>query len=384
LVAETGALFGARHYQSYHFLVSLSDHVAHFGLEHHESSDDRASEKYLTDEDKLKDWAILLPHEMTHSWNGKYRRPIGLATPDFEQPMKGDLLWVYEGLTDYLGAVLATRCGLWTNAMFREYLALEAAALDRQPGRHWRPLSDTTAAAQLLYLARPEDTARRRSVDFYPEGDLIWLEAEVLIRQQTQGRRSLNDFCRKFHGGESSPPKVIPYTLDDVVAGLNEILPNDWREFFQRRVYIPNPRAPLGGIEGAGWKLTYTNSIPEYYKLDEARSKLTDLRFSVGFTLKEDGYIQDVIPDSAADKAGVSPAMKLLAVNGRRWTPELLRSAIKATTNGELLELLVENTEFFKNCKLDYHDGEKYPVLIRDESKTDLLTEILKPLTPAP
>lgn len=384
LIAETGALFGVRHYESYHFLLSLSDHVQHFGLEHHESSDDRAGEKYLTDDDTLKGFAILLPHEMTHSWNGKYRRPMGLATPDFHQPMKGELLWVYEGLTDYLGAVLTVRCGLWTNATFREYLALEAAALDHEQGRKWRPLSDTTAAAQLLYLARPEGVSRRRSVDFYPEGDLIWLEADVLIRRQTQGRRSLNDFCQKFAGGENSPPKVVPYTLDEVVATLTEIAPYDWRAFFNNRVYESNPSAPLGGIESAGWKLTYTNTVPEHLKLIESSTKATDLQFSLGLIVKEDGYILDVLADSPADKAGISPGMKLMAVNGRRWTPELVRSATKATANGESLELLVMNADYFKTCKLDYHQGEKYPMLARDETKADLLSEILKPLTPAP
>ncbi len=217
LTAETGALFGALHYRDYAFLLTLSEHVAHFGLEHHESSDNRAPERMLIDEDLRKSRATLLPHEMVHSWNGKYRRPVGLTTPDYHQPMKGELLWVYEGLTDYLGIVLATRCGLWTNQNFLENLALNAAMLDRQSGRAWRPLADTAVAAQLLYFARPEGTAWRRSVDFYREGDLIWLEADVLIRQKTQGRRSLDDFCKTFHGGESGAPKVVPYTLDDVL-----------------------------------------------------------------------------------------------------------------------------------------------------------------------
>jgi len=314
LVAETGALFGARHYRSYHFLLTLSDYVAHFGLEHHESSDNRQAERYLIDEDPRKLGAFLLPHEMTHSWNGKYRRPAGLVTPDFHQPMNGELLWIYEGLTDYLGCLLATRCGLWTNTNFRDYLAIEAAKLDREPGRQWRPLADTTVAAQLLYMARPEGAARRRSTDFYQEGDLIWLEVDVLIRQQSQGRRSLNDFCKRFHGGQNGPPAVVPYTLDNVIATLNEISPRDWKQFFQKRVYATNPRAPLGGIEGAGWRLAYTNTIPEMFKLSETANKLTDLTFSLGLIVKEDGAIQDVIPGSPAHKAGVAPAMKLLAV----------------------------------------------------------------------
>jgi predicted metalloprotease with PDZ domain len=385
LVAETGALFGARHYRDYHFLLTLSDHVAHFGLEHHESSDDRAGEKYLTDEDDLTQGAFLLCHEMVHSWNGKYRRPAGLATPDFQQPMKGELLWVYEGLTDYLGIVLAARSGLWTNENFREYLALEAADLDGTPGRYWRSLADTTVAAQLLYFAREEGAAWRRSTDFYEEGDLIWLEADVLIRQQTHGVRSLDDFCRKFHGGQSGPPQVVPYSLQDVVAALNEIAPYDWDAFFQTRVYAPNPRAPLGGIEGAGWRLTYTNTVPAMLKIRESARKYTDMRRSLGLILKQDGYILDVIPGSPADKAGVGAAMKLVAVNQRRWTSEILRAAVKsAMTDTAPVDLLVENEDYFKTCHLDYHGGERYAQLERDPAKPDLLSAILKPLTTEP
>ena len=385
LVAETGALFGARHYRGYHFLLTLSDHVAHFGLEHHESSDDRTVEDFLTDEDARKRGATLLPHEMVHSWNGKYRRPAGLATPDFEKPMRGELLWVYEGLTDYLGIVLATRSGLWTNENFHDELAIETANLDRAGGRSWRPLADTAVAAQLLYLSRSEGWALRRGVDFYPEGDLIWLEADVQIRQQTHGRKSLNDFCRKFHGGASDPPRVVPYTLDDVVTALNEVAPYDWREFFQRRVYATNPRAPMGGIEAGGWRLVYNDKIPDLLKTREGADKFTDLSFSLGFSVKEGGDIIDVFPGSPAERAGIAPTMKLVAVNGRRWTPALLRTAVKAAeTLTTPIELLMENEDFFKTCVLDYHEGEKYPHLERIKSKPDILTEILKPLTPPP
>jgi predicted metalloprotease with PDZ domain len=385
LVTETGALFGARHYGSYHFLLTLSDHVAHFGLEHHESSDDRCGEKYLTDEDEFMRGAYLLCHEMVHSWNGKYRRPAGLATPDYQQPMKGELLWVYEGLTDYLGIVLAARSGLWTNENFRQYLALEAAGLDRSPGRQWRSLADTAVAAQLLYNSRDEGSSWRRGTDFYEEGDLIWLEADVLIRQQTHGSRSLDDFCRKFHGGQSGPPKVVPFTREDVVAALNEVAPYNWDEFFQQRVYAANPRAPLGGIEGGGWRLTYTNAEPALLKVEESAHKNTDLRDSLGLLVKEDGYIIDVIPGSPADKAGVGTAMTLVAVNQRRWTPEILRAAVKmAASDPAPVELLVVNQDYFKTCPLDYHGGEKYAQLERDPAKPDLLSEILKPLTPEP
>jgi predicted metalloprotease with PDZ domain len=322
---------------------------------------------------------------MVHSWNGKYRRPAGLATPDFQQPMHGELLWVYEGLTTYLGLILSARCGLWTDENFRQALALEAAKLDQQPGRTWRPLVDTTVAAQLLYGARKEGSAWRRSVDFYPEGALIWLEADALIRQQSQGRRSLDDFCKAFYGGQSGPPRVVPYTLDEVVAALNEVAPHDWRQFFQTRVYDIDPRAPLGGIEGAGWRLVYSNTVPDMLKSAESAQKFSELRFSLGLTIKEDGAVQDVIPGSPADKAGVGAAMKMVAVNGRRWTAELLRTAVKtARTNTAPIELLVENEDYFKSCQLDYHEGEKYPRLERDSTKPDLLKEILKPRTPAP
>jgi predicted metalloprotease with PDZ domain len=390
LVAEAGALFGARHYRSYHFLLTLSDHVSHFGLEHHESSDNRQSEKYFLDEDWRKMGFGLLPHEMVHSWNGKYRRPAGLATPDYQQPMKGELLWVYEGLTSYLGPVLSARSGLESAEQFRQSLALMAARLDRQPGRTWRPLVDTTVAAQLLYGARKEGAAWRRGTDFYSEGDLIWLEADVRIRQLTQGRRSLDDFCQRFYGGQSGSPAVVAYTLDDVLAALEEVAPAkdalpSWRQFFQERVYATTPHAPLGGIENAGWRLAYTNTPPEMLKSLESARKYTDLTFSIGLLLKEDGTIQDVLPGSPADKAGLGSGMKMLGVNNRRWTAKLLRTAVQAScTNSAPIELLVENQEFFKTCKLDYHEGDKYPCLQRDPTKADLLSEILKPRTPAP
>ncbi len=380
LVVEANALFGAHHYRHYDFLLTLSDEVAHFGLEHHESSDDRGSERMLLDADSNKGGAALLPHEMVHSWNGKYRRPAGLATPDYQQPMKTELLWVYEGLTEYLGEVLTARSGLWTPTNYLENLALTAAMLDHQRGRDWRPLVDTTDAAHLLYNSRGEGGSWRRGVDFYPEGTLIWLEADVTIRQLTKGRRSLDDFCQKFYGGENTPPKVVPYTLDDVVAALNAVAPYDWRGFFQQRVYEVNPHAPLGGIENGGWKLVYSDKESDMQKSNAGRRKSTDASYSLGFAAGEEGVIGDVIPGSPADQAGIAPGMKLLAVNNRRFTPELLRTAIKeAKSDREPIDLLVENGDVFKTCAVNYHDGERYPNLERDSSKPDILSEILKP-----
>jgi len=385
LVAEADAMFGAYHYRDYHFLLTLSDHVAHFGLEHHESSDDRQDENYLIDPDKRRSSPDLLSHEMVHSWNGKYRRPAGLATPDYQQPMHGEMLWVYEGLTSYYGKVLATRSGLETNTDFREIFALNAAMLDHRSGREWRSLADTAVSAQLVYGSPGSGVNRRRAADFYPEGDLIWLEADTIIRQQTQGKKSLDDFCKKFHGGTNSAPAVVPYTYDDVVQTLNGVTPYDWNGFFQKRVYAVNKHAPMGGIENAGWHLAWTNDLPPLLALHEGHHKSTDLNYSLGFSLSPDGDIGDVMPGSPADKVGILQGMKLVAVNGRAWTEKLIRAAVKtAATNSAPISLLTVDHDFYQTFAVNYHGGEKYPILERDASKPDLLAEIIKPLTPEP
>ncbi len=378
LAAETGALFGARHYRGYHFLLTLSDHVAHFGLEHHESSDNRIPEWGLTDDDARPVYAGLLPHEMTHSWNGKYRRPAGLATGGFEKPMQGELLWVYEGLTTYLGNVLTARSGLRTPEQYRQELATDAAALDAAAGRQWRPLADTAVAAQVLYGARGGGRAARRSVDFYPEGDLIWLEADVTIRRLSQGRRSLDDFCRRFFGGVTGPPEVKTYTLESLVADLNAVQPFDWRGFFEQRVYRVNPRAPLGGIQQSGWKLVYRAEPSAMQKKSEEATKRVDVRHSLGITLDQDAVISDVLPASPADRAGISPGGKLMAVNGRQFNAKWLRQSIRDAKDGTApIELLIKDGEAYTVHRADCHTGERYPDLERDESKTDLLTAII-------
>src|SRR5437867_5698755 len=292
LVKEAQRLFGATHYREYHFLLALSDQIAHFGLEHHESSDDQARLRFLTDAATHMVGATLLPHEFVHSWNGKYRRPQGLATPDYEQPMKGDLLWVYEGLTEYLGWVLAARSGLVTPAQSREFLALDAATLDNRAGREWRPLADTAVAAQLLYSARSDWESLRRGADLYNEGLLIWLEADTIIRKQTQGRKSIDDFCRPFHGGSSGPPQVKPFTFENLTEVLNAIAPYDWNGFFQARLNATGTdRAPLGGVEAGGYRLTYTDKASNGQKAREQISKNVSEAYSVGLRLNEDGSI---------------------------------------------------------------------------------------------
>ncbi len=381
LVAETGALFGSRHYRSYHFLLTLSDHVASFGLEHHESSDDRIGERGMVDDSSRKVEADLLPHEFTHSWNGKYRRPAGLATPDYSEAMKGGLLWVYEGLTQYLGEILTPRSGLLTADEFRDNLAMTAAALDKKSGRTWRPLEDTAVAAQLLYNAREDYSGYRRGTDYYEEGTLIWLEVDVLIRDLSKGAKSLNDFCKLFHGGPGGVPALKTYTFEDVVAGLNAIQPYNWADFLNKRLDSTAAHAPLGGIENGGWKVTYNATRSEMWRNREEDSKLVNLSYSIGLKVTEDGNITDIAMGGPAQKAGVSPATKLIAVNGRQYFPVILREAIQAAVNKTApIELLVKNGEYYQTFKVDYHGGELYPHLTRDDSKPDVLSKIIEPM----
>jgi len=379
LVQEAYALFGARHYRSYKFLVTLSDHGGSEGLEHHESSEDGVGENAFSDELELLDFAELMGHEYAHSWNGKYRRPAGLATPDFEQPMRGELLWVYEGLTQYLGRVLPARSGLWTAEDFREAMAAVAADLDTQAGRQWRPLVDTAVAVQLTYSSPRAWMNYRRRVDYYDEGSLIWLEADVLIRTRSNGKLSLDDFCHRFHGGQDTAPLVKPYTFDEVVNTLNDVMPYDWRGFLNQRIYTVAPHAPLGGITNGGWKLVYSDKPNTQVRIADHNRKSVDLSYSLGTLLKEDGTVLDVNPNLATYKAGLAPGMKIVLVNGRAWSTEVLHAAIASAKNGTTpIELVVENGSFTETYKVDYHGGERYPHLERDSEKPDLLDEVIK------
>ena len=381
LVSETGALFGSRHYRSYHFLYTLSDHVASFGLEHHESSDDRVRERALLDETAIKANADLLPHEFVHSWNGKFRRPAGLVTPDYSEPMKGDLLWVYEGLTQYLGEVLATRSGLYSPDEFRQVLAMVAAALDRKAGRQWRPLEDTAVAAQLLYNAREDYAEYRRGVDYYDEGTLIWLDVDVTIRTLSNGRKSVNDFCHLFHGGPGGKPELKPYTLDDVIAALNQVQPYDWAGFFRTRVMNVAPHAPLGGIENGGWKLVYDSARTGIWRDYEDESRSANFMYSIGVQVKDDGTVEDIAYQGPAEKAGIAPDSKIVAVDNRQFSPSILREAVQRTAKEtQSIDLLVKNGEYYSVHHVEYRGGEKYPRLQRDESKPDVLTVIAEPL----
>jgi predicted metalloprotease with PDZ domain len=378
LIKQAAALFGATHYRDYHFLYSLSDHVAHFGLEHHESNDSRVEERMLVYPELRMLHAAILSHEYVHSWNGKYRRPAGLATSDYQQIMQDDLLWVYEGLTEYLGNVLTARSGLWTPEQYRDNLAEVAAAMDYRSGRSWRNLEDTADSAAQLYSAPAQWESWRRGVDFYVEGELDWLWTDVIIREQSKGKKSLDDFCRLFHGGPSTPPMVKSFTFDDVVSTLNQVVPYDWRGFWSERLTSHGPGAPLGGIELSGWKLIYDENRSEMTRAWEEDFRKINAVYSLGLTLKEDGEIEDTIEGTDAARAGIGPGMKIVAVNGRRFTPQVFREGLMAAKQAsQKLELLVENTEYFRTVGLDYHRGESYPHLMRDQSRPDLLSEIL-------
>jgi predicted metalloprotease with PDZ domain len=392
LVREAGALYKSRHYSSYHFLLTASDQVAHFGLEHHQSSDDRVPEKTFLDSNLELLTGGLLPHEFTHSWNGKYRRPAGLATPNYQVPMKGNLLWVYEGLTEYLGDVLAARSGIWTPEQYRDALALSAATLDARPGRTWRDLSDTAVAAQILIDASDGWDNWRRNVDYYPEGELIWLEVDTLIRKQSNGKKSINDFCARFHGlGGDTTPKVVPYTFDDVVENLNAVTPYDWASFLHERLTTKQDHAPLGGITNGGWRLAYSDKETPYVTADEHGG--VNAWWSLGLKIGDGGKVSDVLVGSPADKAGFGPDMQIVAVNGRAYQDELLKNAIDDAKEGSTqqgvtpekngpIEFIVSNTSYYKVLKIDYHGGQRYPYLERVKGEKDVLEEILKPLAP--
>lgn len=381
LVRETGVLYKSRHYGSYHFLVTLSDEVAHFGLEHHQSSDDRVPATTFTDDREFVLDGLLLPHEFTHSWNGKYRRPAGLATSNYQKPMEGDLLWVYEGLTEYLGDVLAARCGIWTAEQYKQRLSTIAAEYNNRPGRTWRDIQDTATSAQMFYSSGIGWDNWRLNVDYYDEGELLWLDVDTTIRKMTNGKKSIDDFVAKFHGlGGDTGPKVVPYTFDDVVAVLNEVTPNDWATFLRSRLDSHSSQPPMGGIENGGYKLTYTDKPNSWSTLEDQQTESFDFWYSIGFHANKAGNISDVLKGGVSDKAGIGPGMKILAVNGRAYTPDVLKAAIHdAKDSGPAVELIILNTGYYKVVKLDYHDGERYPLLERVSSVPDRLNDILKP-----
>jgi predicted metalloprotease with PDZ domain len=315
---------------SSHWLLTLSDNLGQFGVEHHECADDRVAENTFVDDDAAKRSSLLLPHEFFHSWNGKARRPAGLVNSGYEQPMKDDLLWVYEGLTEYYGELLAARSGLIAATEWFDELASDALTVG-EPGRTWRPLRDTADSSPFLYLASPGWSGWRRSTDFYQEGALIWLEADVTIRRLTGGRKSLDDFCAMFHGqNDNGRVWMKPYDASDIYAALNAVAPFDWKAFFERRLSSTSSDVPTGGLEGGGYRLVYTD-VPNMFTDPWALNGGVNALGSIGLLVGTDGTVADAWPDRPAFQAGVSSGMKIIAVNGRRFSADELKRAIAGT-----------------------------------------------------
>jgi predicted metalloprotease with PDZ domain len=378
LVTEALALFGSHHYKTYRFLLILSDYTKFHGLEHHESSDNRVKSEFLTDPGSFVSWIDLLPHEFVHSWNAKYRRPVGMATPNYHQAKNLKLLWVYEGLTQYLGYLLTARSGLWTPDQFRQGVAFCAEQMTNSTGRTWRPLADTPFHHQLH--GRNDGRFWRRSYGHYLEGVLIWLEVDMMIRQQTDGKKSLNDFCRLFFGGQSGVVSINPYNLDNIVDDLATISNYDWKTHLLERVMSIKAMPPLAGIENSGWQFGFGDTVSSYQKSWEESEEEFHYRSSLGFDLEKDGKIKAIVTDKPADQASLTAGMKITAVNNRPFSRENLDNALKVSTDTPI-ELLIEYQDIFTTYKLDYDGGVKYPVLIRDNSKYDMLSQIVAPLT---
>jgi predicted metalloprotease with PDZ domain len=381
LVAESGKLFGARHYRDYHFLLTLSDHTPHFGVEHHESNDSRLPERIFLSPTAAVDVGGLLAHEFAHSWSGKFRRPKDISPPDFQTPLQTALLWVYEGNTSYLGDLLAARSGLWRPEDYRQALASYSASLGPgRPGRAWRPLLDTASAVAGTFSGGPAPAgwlSWRRGLDYYEEGELLWLEAESIIREQSHGQKSLEDFFHLFYGGPNNGPELQPYTFDELMQSLNHVVKYDWAGFWNERLNSTSAEAPVGGITASGWELAFTPELPLGGRISRGISITT---FSIGLNLNHEGVVTDAIFGGPAFKAGIAPGMKIAAVNGRAFTPEILDDAIKSSKgNARPIELLVIANDYYKTCSIDYHDGVRYPHLIRIAGKSDHLESLLKP-----
>jgi predicted metalloprotease with PDZ domain len=390
LVAESEAIFGGPRYDHYNLLLSLGDSIDHYTLEHFQSSDNRLPARGLSDSRILLTTASMIPHEYVHSWNGKYRVPSGLDIRTYQDPMKGALVWVYEGLTDYLGNILAARSGFWSEDQLRQSLAMDAAQMAFHTGRTWRPLQDTTTGVQMLYESPNAWSSARRNTDFYPESGLIWLEADTMIREQSHGKKSIDDFCKLFYGAQNGDtPK--PYSFDDVISAMNETQPYDWKAFFRERLDSTDSRPPLGGIEHSGWRLVYGEQKPELIDDMEQVHKVDllwpewpkwgflDLRYSIGLLVQDDGTILDSAPEMSGYVAGITPGMQLVAVNGAKFSLAVLEQAVRHTTRGGGLKLTIANGNFQSIHVLNYHDGIKYPRLERYSSRPDLLEQIAAP-----
>lgn len=379
VVTQTNFLFGAHHYSHYDFLLTLSDHTGHFGLEHHQASDDRLPANFFTDDDMHLVAASLMPHEFVHSWNGKFRRPADLWTPNFNVPMQDDLLWVYEGLTDYWCGVLTARAGLWSPEQYRDSIANIAGQMTYRTGRAWRPLQDTADAAPLTYYGSESWINHIRDTDFYPEGQLLWLDVDTKIRELSGGKHSLDDFAHAFYGMDNGSYVTKTYTFDDVISTLNQVQPFDWAKFLRDRLDYTGTELPEHGIERGGWKLVFNDTPNAEEKAAEGINHGANLAYSIGLVVSQKGSIRDVQWNGPAFKAGLVPGLTVVAVNGHDFSGDVLKDAITAAKSSQApIELLVKNVDVYSTVKVDYHDGLRYPHLVRADGK-DLIGAIVAP-----
>jgi predicted metalloprotease with PDZ domain len=380
LVQQAYKLYGSYHYDHYDFLLALSDEFGGIGREHHQSSENGVKPGYFTEWAKGEAGRELLPHEYTHSWDGKFRRPAGQNVPDFNTPMDNELLWVYEGQTQYWGNVLAARSGLVAPAGARDALAASAARYDSVTGRAWRTVQDTVYDP-IMNARRPLGWANwQRSEDYYVEGMLIWLDVDTRIREMSGDKRSLDDFARAFYGVNNGSHLPAFYTFDDVVATLNKVQPYDWAAFLRTKLDGHGPGAPLDGLARAGWKLVYTDTPTDYVKGMEERNKALDLTYSLGFSVAQDGAVRNVVWDGPAFRAGLAANSTVMAVNDRVYKPELLKAAIKEAKDGKPIRLLVRKGNVLRTIALDYRGGLRYPRLERIPGTKDRLEAIFAAL----
>ncbi len=376
LVRQAGLLFGARHYRDYHFLLTLSDYVPHFGVEHHESDDARLPARTLLGPNASVALGSLLAHEYVHSWNGKFRRPAPLAPPQYQAPHRSSMLWAYEGITNFLGFELAARSGLWTPAQYRREVAAAAAAMgpDR-PGRRWRSLADTGSALHADNGLAGWTNFTRNAADFHTEGVFLWLDAAMIIARQTHGAKSFDDFCRLFYGGPNRGPQLRTYTFNQLVAALNQVAPYHWARFLHRRVDRPDA-LPLAGLEASGWRLVYNSRPPAGPPLrPNAPLNLLD---SLGLSISSRGVIGEAAWGSPAFRAGAAARMRIATVNGQPYSAATLLAALRsAQTAPGPIRLGVSNDGVHESLAIPYHGGPLYPHLVRNPQLPDYLDSVL-------
>src|SRR5574337_1995978 len=380
LVTQAVKLFDSQHYDHYDFLFSLSDVLAGNGTEHHQSSEDGMGADYFTawaDNAPNRD---LLAHEYTHSWNGKFRRPADLWTPNFNVPMGESLLWVYEGGTQYWGYVLAARSGLWTPEQFRQAIAVVAANYDRnRPGFQWRTLEDTTNDPTIAQRAPLPYRSWQMSEEYYSAGQMMWLAADAKIRALTHDKKSLDNFAKDFFGVDNGSFVTRTYAFDDVVNALNAVAKYDWAGFLHR--YLDQLNPPLAsGLKGTGWELVYTDQPNDFEKLISKRYHAEmGATFGIGLQIGKDGEIGDVRWNGPAFKAGIGSGETLVAVNGQAYSADVLKDAVAAAKDDKApIELLLKYQDKYRTVPVDYHGGLQYPHLERIEGTPDYLSQIIK------